>query len=98
MPSLITPATFAAFASIRSDLVNGSHSSATKETIGVAGIFVPRAGPQLVTDGGLYYVGMGTHGDYGADETQSYDDMLGLAEALCETRDLCETPFWQFLD
>jgi len=102
MPTLMTTGptgTFGELAKIRSALDAGPF--APGPTGRLAGIFVPWAGSRLEREGGIYYVGMATHGAYGADIPQTtFDAQLALAESLCTNRrdHLAHTPFWQFLD
>jgi len=66
----------------------------------VAGIFVPWAGPGLIRDGGLYYVGIATDGDYGADEPQTFEQCYEATVWVRngERHEHSHSPFWRFLD
>lgn len=95
MPTLMTTGTFDELAKILATL------NATPEKDGsLAGIFVPWAGSRLIAEGGIYYVGMATRGDYGADHPQTFEACKLIAETLCTIRrdDLARSQFWQFLD
>jgi hypothetical protein len=66
----------------------------------VAGIFVPWAGPRLIRDGGIYYVGIATDGPDGADDPQTFEQRYGATESVCngERHERSNSPFWRFLD
>jgi hypothetical protein len=66
----------------------------------VAGIFVPWAGPRLIRDGGLYYVGIATDGDNGADEPQTFEQCYEETASVGngERHERSNSPFWRFLD
>jgi len=98
MPTLISRETFGEFAELRRTLVNGRFPSASPEQPGIAGIFVPWAGDRLIGEGGIYYVGIATRGEFWASDTQDFDTRLGVTEQCVSGREGCETPFWQFLD
>ena len=46
----------------------------------LAGIFVPWAGSRLIGEGGIYYVGIATDGEYEPDDPQMFDAQLQVAE------------------
>ncbi len=66
----------------------------------VAGIFVPWAGRHLIRDGGIYYVGIATDGDNGADKPQTLEQCYKETESTGngERHERSHTPFWRFLD
>lgn len=66
----------------------------------IASIFVPWAGPQLKTDGGIYYVGMATDGEFGGDSTRTFSACYEETAKLCNGRphDRSNTPFWRYLN
>jgi hypothetical protein len=97
MPTLMTPRTFSELSKIWSALDAGPLAAGQDGRL--AGIFVPWAGSRLIGEGGIYYVGMATDGDYWADDEQTFDQRLQCTESLCNNRhDRAGSPFWQFLD
>jgi hypothetical protein len=97
LPTLMCRTTFDELARIRVSVNNGPLSPRKEGRL--AGIFVPWAGARIKDAGGIYYVGMATHGDYWADDPQIFDQKLQHAESLCNNRDdRAPSPFWQFLD
>ena len=74
MPNtLMRRATFNKLAKVRSALVTSRRIP--------AGIFVPWAGSRLRTEGGIYYVGMATRGNYysSKDDPQTFAAQLKIA-------------------
>jgi hypothetical protein len=100
MPSLMTHATFERLALVRSRLTENGLGSAAPGRPGVAGLFVPWCGPRLAAEGGLYWIGAGTEGDYGADRDQGFEACHERAARLCErgAHGRAHTPVWLFLD
>ena len=92
MHTLMTRDSFIQIKSVRDELLAKNQS--------VAGIFVPWAGPRLIRDGGIYYVGIATDGAYGADESQTLERCYSWAATVGngERHELSHTPFWRFLD
>jgi hypothetical protein len=77
----MTSKTFGELARIRNTLEAGP--LAPTHDARLAGIFVPWAGSRLIGEGGIYYVGMATDGDYWADDPQTLDKRLQRTESLC---------------
>lgn len=64
----------------------------------MAGIFIPWAGPELLRSGGIYYVGQGTRGWYGSDQSQTMEVCYKMLSDI-ERGELKEhTLFWKFLN
>src|SRR5262249_40905706 len=67
----------------------------------VAGIFMPWMGQSLLQKrGGVYYVGIGTDGPYGANEPQTFLRRCNYSSTVGNGRrhEHSHTPFWRFLD
>jgi hypothetical protein len=95
MPTLISAKTFEQLQKIRGQAIV-ELAARSPDAGKTAGIFVPWAGKRLIDEGGIYYVGMGTHGEYNTDKPQTLDSCLELARALCHEN--IQSDFWQFLD
>lgn len=100
MASLMTREGFENLALIRQDLIENGLPSATADRPGLAGLFVPWSGPRLAERGGIYWVGAGTEGDYGAEAEQSFEACHERAARLCDRgpHARAHTPLWMFLD
>lgn len=92
MHTLMTQGAFVKIKSVRDALLAEDHD--------VAGIFVPWAGSRLIREGGIYYVGIATDGEYGAHERQTFERCYSWAATVGngERHERSHTPFWRFLD
>jgi hypothetical protein len=99
MSSLMSRASFEQLALIRSRLIENGLPSAVPDQPGAAGLLVPWRGRLLVERGGIYWVGGGTEGDYGADREQTYETCHERAVRLCDRglHGRAHTPIWMFL-
>jgi hypothetical protein len=100
MTSFMTRESFDQLALIRTRLTENGLPEASPGQPGVAGLFVPWSGRHLAERGGIYWVGGGTEGDYGADREQSYEACHERAARLCDRgpHGRAHTPLWMFLD
>jgi hypothetical protein len=100
MASFMTRESFARLALIRSQLTGNGFASAAPDQPGVGGLFVPWSGCQLAQRGGIYWIGGGTAGEYGAGGEQSYEACHERAARLCGRgpHGHAHTPVWLFLD
>ena len=100
MSSLMSRASFDRLAQTRRRITEAGLPSAGPGRPGVAGVFVPWSGRLLVERGGIYWVGAGTEGDYGADREQSFEASHERAARLCDRgpHGRGHTPTWLFLD
>lgn len=99
MPTLMTTETFGKLLEIWRAL--DARPPTLGQTGRLAGIFVPWAGARLIGEGGIYYIGIATAGDYRGDaDPPTFDAQRDVVESLCtdNCRDLAASPFWQFLD
>jgi hypothetical protein len=98
MPTLMGEKTFGELKRVWTELNAGPLAPSRDDNL--AGICVPWAGSRLKKEGGIYYVGMATNGDYWTGHPQTREGCLKLAKGLCTNRTdhLARTPFWQFLD
>ncbi len=100
MASFMRRHDFEHLALIRRGLIENGFPSATADRPGLAGLFVPWSGQHLAERGGIYWVGAGTAGDYGADSDQSFEACHERAARLCDRgpHARAHTPLWMFLD
>lgn len=100
MSSFLTRQGFEDLTLIRRGLIENGLPSATMDRPGLAGLFVPWSGQHLAERGGIYWVGAGTEGDYGADGDQSFEGCHERAARLCDRgpHGRAHTPLWMFLD
>jgi hypothetical protein len=100
MPTFMTRPTFERLAQSRAQLLDQGFAPATPERAGVAGVFLPWAGPRLAEAGGIYWVGAATEGVYGAEGEQSFEACHERAARLCDrgSHARAHTPLWLFLD
>ena len=91
--TLMSQGTFDKFAALQDELVKDYPRSSSGE---IAGVFVPCAGQCLKDEGGIYYIGMGTHGPYKTDNDQTLAGCAEFAHTLCTGQ--IASDFWQFLD
>ena len=91
---------FERLAQVRSQLIDQGFAPATPDRAGIAGLFLPWSGRELATKGGIYWVGAGTDGIYGAEGEQSYEACHERAARLCDRGPNAQahTPLWLFLD
>lgn len=100
MTTFMARPTFERLTQLRRQLVDQGFASATSDQAGVAGLFLPWSGHQLAARHGIYWVGAGTDGSYGADREQTYEACHERAARLCDRgpHALAHTPVWLFLD
>ena len=71
MPTLMSADTFTKIRECRSTLAHRIRSKTQSEGANVAGALVPWVGSNMIQRGGIYYVGMGSDGEWGADGRES---------------------------
>jgi hypothetical protein len=100
MTSFLTRQTFDHLTLLRDRLTRGGYDVAAPDRAGVAGLFVPWSGAQLAARGGIYWVGAGTEGDYGATDDQGFEACHERSARLCDrgAHGSAHTPTWMFLD
>lgn len=100
MTSLLGRPTFERLAQVRSQLIDQGFTPATPDRPGIAGLFLPWSGRDLSPKGGIYVIGAGTDGLYGADGEQNYEACHERAARLCDRgpNARAHTPVWLFLD
>jgi hypothetical protein len=100
MTTFLARPTFERLAQVRTQLIDQGFAPATSERPGIAGLFLPWAGRELSAKGGVYWVGAGTDGLYGAERGQSYEACHERAARLCDRgpHARAHTPLWLFLD
>lgn len=91
MNTLMSASTFQKLSTFRSEVLTSFPKT-------IAGVFVPWAGSRLIENGGLYYVGMATRGEfYGNCGDQSFGACLSRTKVEC-VDSKSSTPFWSYLN
>lgn len=100
MTSFLSRRSFERFRALRQDLLDAGLAPATAAQPGVAGLFLPWSGQHLAARRGIYWIGAGTEGRYGAEEAQSYEACHERVACLCDggAHARAHTPVWLFLD
>ncbi|WP_270935458.1 hypothetical protein [Falsiroseomonas oryzae] len=100
MTTFMTRHTFGELSLLRDRLIRDGYGVPAGDCAGVAGLFVPWSGAQLASRGGIYWVGAGTEGDYGAAGDQGFEACHERAAHLCDRgqHGSAHTPTWMFLD
>lgn len=100
MATLLTRPSFARLSQVRSQLIDQGFVPATAERPGIAGLFLPWAGQHLAEAGGIYWVGAGAEGAFGAEGDQGYEACDERAAGICDRgpHGRAHTPLWLLLD
>src|ERR1700693_1000090 len=98
MQTLMSDQSFSELKIIRDRIIKDRSSDQTNDLSEVAGIFVPWAGSQLLSGGGIYYIGIATAGEFGDGGPQTFDACYNVTAEMCNGQRHDKSYFWRFLD